>query len=108
MQVNHKREANKKAKAEAQRAEQIRAAIRKRKDAGLSHAIINERRDKKFTKYTLEGVPQQFSSKHQFEASIRNPLGPEWNTSTSHNNLVKPKIKVKPGSIIKPISSFKM
>lgn len=77
---------------------------KKRADDGLAHVIINERKDKKALKYTVASVPYPFTSKEQYESSIRQPLGPEWNTRTSHKNLTKPQIIKKSGAVILPIS----
>jgi hypothetical protein len=40
----------------------------------------------------------------QFERSTRVPIGPEWNTFTSHQALIKPAVIVRAGAIIEPIA----
>lgn len=55
-------------------------------------------------KYTHEAIPYPFTSREQYERSIRNPLGKEWNTSEAFHKLNLPKNKVRTGAIIEPIS----
>jgi U3 small nucleolar RNA-associated protein 14 len=74
-----------------------------RKDAGLKHVVINEKRDKKFSKYQVADLPFPYKNKAAYEAAIRNPLGKEWNTQSAHKAIIRPKIQVKAGTIINPI-----
>jgi U3 small nucleolar RNA-associated protein 14 len=53
-----------------------------RKDAGLNHVIINEKKDKKASKYMLKDLPFPYTSAAQLEHKLRTPMGPEWSTST--------------------------
>ena len=66
--------------------------------------IISEKRDKKGAKFTTAGVPYPFKSREQFERSLRNPLGTEWNTADSHAALTQPKVKATRGAVAAPIS----
>ncbi|KAL7343358.1 Utp14 protein-domain-containing protein [Rhodotorula toruloides] len=54
-----------------------------RKDAGLNHVIISERKDRKAAKYMLKDLPFPYTSAAQHEHKLRTPLGPEWSTSTN-------------------------
>ena len=101
--VSRKRQAQAKSAAE-ERAAMLAAAAAKRKDAALSHVIISEKRDKKGAKFTTAGVPYPFKSREQFERSLRNPLGTEWNTADSHAALTQPKVKATRGAVAAPIS----
>jgi len=85
------------------RAQLLEEAARKRKDAALSHVIICEKRDKKAARFTTAGVPYPFTSREQFERSLRNPLGTDWNTAESHAALVAPRLSTVRGAIIEAI-----
>ena len=75
----------------------------KRRDANLKHVIINEKRNKRAAKFLVAHAPHQFDSREQYERSIRNPVGPEWNTSDSHARMTRPKMIVRGGNVIAPI-----
>lgn len=75
----------------------------KRKDAKKPNAIINESRDKKFTKYMVSELPHPFKSAGQFEQLMKTPIGKEWNTIASYKRLIQPEILLKAGKIIKPL-----
>ncbi|CAG8469082.1 4136_t:CDS:2 [Ambispora leptoticha] len=74
----------------------------KRKDANLKHVIINEKRIKKATKYLATQVPYPYETREQYERSLRNPLGKEWNTYEVFQKMVKPRVITKMGTIIDP------
>ncbi|KAL4196932.1 hypothetical protein AMTRI_Chr04g248760 [Amborella trichopoda] len=78
-------------------------ALKKRKDANLKHVIISERVDKKAAKFHAEELPFPYKSKEVFEQSIRVPLGPDYNPTSSFRALVRPSVVKKPGVIINPI-----
>jgi len=78
-----------------------------RKDAKLSHVIINEDRNKKMAKIKVSNVPFPYTSKAEFERSIRQPIGPHWNTPSVVNKLTEPRIKVRAGHVIKPLHATK-
>lgn len=54
-------------------------------------------------KFLVSELPQNFKSKEQFNFLNNMPLGTEWNTMISHQNMVKPSLKTKKGEIIAPI-----
>jgi len=74
-----------------------------RKDRDLKHVIISEKRNKHVAKYNVETVPHPFKTRAEYEASLRNPLGPEWNTADVHSALVRPKVVIDAGAVIDPI-----
>ncbi|KAK4849568.1 hypothetical protein QYF36_026224 [Acer negundo] len=78
-------------------------ALKKRKDAHLKHVIISEKLDKKAEKLHTKTLPYPFTSKEVFEQSIRVPVGPEFNPSTSVGAMNQPDVVKKSGIIIKPI-----
>ncbi|CAI5734813.1 unnamed protein product [Hyaloperonospora brassicae] len=90
-----------KAKSIAQAAKQ--KALAGRKDARLDKVLINEKKDKKAAKYKVKDVPYPFTSREEYEAAIRNPLGSDWNTSHMTNVLTAPKILKRAGTAIAPL-----
>lgn len=75
-----------------------------RKDAKLAHVIINEKRDKKSTKYLAKDLPFPYTSASQHEIALRQPLGPEFQTAGAYRAQTRPAVLVKAGSLIAPIS----
>ncbi|BGP24942.1 U3 small nucleolar RNA-associated protein 14 [Rhodotorula toruloides] len=75
-----------------------------RKDTGLNHVIISERKDRKAAKYMLKDLPFPYTSAAQHEHKLRTPLGPEWSTSTILRDQTLPSVLVKPGVTIRPVS----
>lgn len=96
-------EERKRTAAEA-RKQMMDEAQARRKDAALKHVIVSEKRDKKAAQFTTAGVPFPFTSRDQFERSLRAPIGREWNTAASHAALVAPSKTVVKGAIIEPIA----
>jgi U3 small nucleolar RNA-associated protein 14 len=76
-------------------------ATKARADHGIAKVIIGERRNKKASKYKVEQVPYPFTSREQYERSLRHPLGREWNTAATTGKLTAPDVVVN-GSIIAP------
>ncbi|KAI8831560.1 Utp14 protein-domain-containing protein, partial [Chytridium lagenaria] len=76
----------------------------KRKDAKLRNVIINEKRNKKVTKFMTTQLPHGFETRNQYEESIRLPLGREWNAHQAHSKLVAPKVVTKMGKVIAPLA----
>ena len=87
--------------------ELLDAAAASRKDAALRHVIISEKRNKKASKFTTAGVPFPFKTREQFERSLRNPLGLEWNTAASHAQQVEPRVRTVRGTTILPIAGHR-
>ena len=81
----------------------VEAAAARRKDAALRNVIVSEKRDKKAAQFTTAGVPFPFSSREQFERSLRAPIGKEWNTAASHKAMTAPAITTVKGALIAPI-----
>lgn len=59
------------------------AAAAGRKDAKLKTVVISERWDKKAAKHNTASVPFPYTSKQLYEATMRQPLGREYNVDTS-------------------------
>jgi U3 small nucleolar RNA-associated protein 14 len=68
-----------------------------RADAGKAHVIISEKRDKKAAKYLVKDLPYPYTSKAQFERSMKTPLGTEWNTRVAFQRGTLPKVVMKVG-----------
>ncbi|CAD8072335.1 unnamed protein product [Paramecium primaurelia] len=81
----------------------IREIQKKRQDAKLDNVIISEKRDTKFSKYLVPKLPSEFTNSEQFDQLHTLPLGPEWNSLTSHQALTQPQIITKAGVVINPV-----
>lgn len=55
----------------------------------------------------MSQLPFPFTSRDQWERSVRVPLGKDWNTTSVHQKLVKPRVVTLPGTIIDPIKPAK-
>jgi U3 small nucleolar RNA-associated protein 14 len=93
-----------------------------RKDYKLKGVIISEKRIKKVSfsfhfilgceskltgvqndKYLASQLPHPFESQHQYERSLRLPVGPEWSTKETFQDNTKPRVIIKQG-LIAPMS----
>ena len=79
----------------------------KRQDKSLQHVIINEKRNRRATKYMVNDVPYPFETREQYEQSIRVPIGKEWNTAHMFGKMTLPRIKKTDGAVIQPIKFVK-
>ena len=70
-----------------------------RQDAKLDQVIMNEKRVKKSTKYLAPALPHPYESQAQYERALRLPMGPEWTTKETFQNVTKPRVMVKQGVI---------
>ncbi|CAI4047579.1 hypothetical protein SKDZ_13G0450 [Saccharomyces kudriavzevii ZP591] len=77
----------------------------KRKDKHLQNVIINEKVNKKNLKYQSSAVPFPFENREQYERSLRMPIGQEWTSRASHQELIKPRVMTKPGQVIDPLKA---
>ncbi|KAK9464371.1 Utp14 protein-domain-containing protein [Lipomyces arxii] len=80
-------------------------AADKRKDSKLKNVIINEKAAKKSAKYTASQVPFPYETREQYERALRMPIGKEWSTQTTLQRMTKPKIIVKPGVVVEPLTN---
>lgn len=78
-------------------------ALEKRNDRRMGTVLINETKDKNAGKFMCNSVPYPFTSREQYELAMRNPLGPDWNTTKSTSNLTKPSVIVPAGAILEPL-----
>ena len=74
---------------------------KKRKDSQLHNVIISEKKLPGMDKFTVPNVPMPFANRQQYETHLQAPLGPEWNSEEKHRKMIKPRVIVPAGSIIK-------
>ncbi|KAF9447857.1 small-subunit processome [Macrolepiota fuliginosa MF-IS2] len=77
-----------------------------RADYDKKHVIISEKRDKKAAKYLIKDLPYPYTSRAQFERSMEQPLGKEWNTRVGFQRGTLPRVVKKPGVIIDPLEKM--
>ena len=73
--------------------------VEKRKDQKLQKVIISEKRVPKNAKYLASSLPHVFENKSQYERSLRLPMGPEFTTKETFQDMTKPRVLMKPGVI---------
>ena len=65
---------------------------------------MTSKENKHFAMYQAASVPSEFRDHAElYEASLRQPMGKEWNIRETHGRLVKPKVVVRAGQAIEPI-----
>ncbi|KAG5644967.1 hypothetical protein DXG03_007339 [Asterophora parasitica] len=77
-----------------------------RADYGKANIIISEKRDKKAAKYMVKDLPFPYTSKAQFDKTMEQPLGTEWNTRVAFQRGTLPRVTKKPGMIINPLEKL--
>lgn len=78
-----------------------------RKDSKMDKVLINEKKDKRAAKFTVQDVPYPFTSREEYEMAMRNPLGSDWNTPSATNTLTAPKVITRAGKSINPLQLTK-
>jgi U3 small nucleolar RNA-associated protein 14 len=74
-----------------------------RKDDHLKYVIINHTTDKKSSKHFVSELPYPYKDEGQLVRKLTTPIGRHWNTETTFNEMIKPRVKTKIGSIIEPM-----
>ncbi len=87
--------------------EKIKQAKAKRQDGSLDNVMINEQRDKGFSKYLVKELPHPYHTIKEFETAQALPLGNEWNTMCTYKRLIQPEAVTKSGRAIAPIKLSK-
>mmetsp|Transcript_18901 Transcript_18901/g.37609 ORF Transcript_18901/g.37609 Transcript_18901/m.37609 type:complete len:93 (-) Transcript_18901:61-339(-) len=78
---------------------------RKRRDDGLAHVVISERKMSKLAKHQVRGVPFPFTSAEQYEATkMGGAIGKEWNVTAAVRDMTRPEVLVRAGKIIRPMT----
>jgi len=89
---------------EKEKVERLReASAANRQDANLKHVIISEKFDKCAAKYTTPSVPFPFTNAEVYEASVRQPLGADFNPDKSFRDLTRPAVLKESGVVIQPV-----
>ena len=63
------------------------------------------RLDKKLATKLVDQVPHPFTSMAEYQRSIAQPIGKEWNTVSTFAQLTKPRVSTKAGTIIAPVKA---
>jgi len=96
------------AKARRERAEMARAEARSaRADADRSGVYIADRWDKKAERFSVPHVPHGHGSVAAYEASLRQPIGREFNTDKAFRDMTRPVVLADAGVIIRPAARGK-
>lgn len=59
-------------------------------------------------RYMVSEVPYPFTSREQYERSLRQPIGGEWNTSQSVRAMTRPAVVVRAGVAVNPMKLGKL
>lgn len=76
-----------------------------RKDKNLPNVIISEKRNIHLSAHQVQILPYSFTHHQQFERTMQVPIGSTWNTQSTFQKLITPKVITKPGHVIKPIKA---
>lgn len=76
-----------------------------RLDKNKKNVIINERVNKKGSKYQADKVPYPYKTWEEYERSLRAPMGKEWTTTKTHQKIITPNVITKYGSVINPLKA---
>lgn len=55
-------------------------------------------------KYHATTLPFPYENRAQYERAIRIPIGKEWSTKIAFQNATMPRVLVKRGTVVEPIS----
>ncbi|KAI5788864.1 small-subunit processome [Peziza echinospora] len=77
--------------------------FKKRRDERLPNVIISEKRVKRNAKYQATSIPFPFETREQYERSLRLPLGKEWLTKKTVQEVTMPRVLVKKGTVVEPM-----
>ena len=67
-------------------------------------SIISRQRNR----YLVSEIPYPFTSREQYERSLRQPIGGEWNTSQSVKDMTRPAVVVRAGTAVAPMKLGKL
>ncbi|KAF3315237.1 hypothetical protein TWF173_004119 [Orbilia oligospora] len=70
----------------------------------VEKVVLNQQLCKKGVKYLATNLPYPFETSDQYERSLRFPIGQEWSTKQTHQTLAAPKVIVRGGTVIAPLS----
>ena len=70
----------------------------------MMNVMLSDRRIKTASKFKISEVPHPFTTREEYEQSLRVPVGDEWNVAHVVKKNTKPEIILRAGRIIEPIS----
>jgi len=72
----------------------------------MGYVVFNNVNNRKLAEHqlTAKDVPYGYKKPEALESSLRQPIGPDFNTASSFRSLVEPRIRKKVGVAIEPIS----
>ena len=73
-----------------------------RKDTKMPNVVLSERRVKTASKFKLDEVPHPFTTREEYEQSLRMPVGEEWNASHVVRANTKPEVMLRAGRVVEP------
>ena len=73
----------------------------------MPNVVLSDRRVKTAGKYKITGVPHPFTSREEYEQSLRMPVGEEWNASHVVRANTKPEIMLRAGRVVEPLKLSK-
>jgi len=69
--------------------------------------VVSEKLDRKSAKYFVSDLPYGAQTKDQYEAQLRHPTGPEWNSMPVHQKMIQPKVWARLGKVVAPLQFAK-
>jgi len=86
----------------------IEQSLKERKDYGNDNVILSQTMDPAIERYALTEVPKFYHNAKQLQAQLSYPIGPEFNSVSGFQTLIKPEIVTVAGKPIEPIFMTKM
>ncbi|KAH9254816.1 hypothetical protein BASA81_007066 [Batrachochytrium salamandrivorans] len=80
------------------------ASLARKPQDQRANVIVSHRTNKLHRKYQVDSVPYPFTSREQYERSLQDAVGLEWNTTLQHEKKTMPMVQVKAGTVIQPIA----
>ena len=82
------------------------AAIENTKSYKMGYVVFTNVKNEKLAEHQLKvsDVPFAYKKPEALESSLRQPIGPDFNTAASFKSLIEPRIRKKVGVAIEPIS----
>jgi U3 small nucleolar RNA-associated protein 14 len=83
------------------------AEVKAKPSSAIVSVLDDEKLRAPLMKYQCTDIPHPYGSREEFEAANSIPLGPEWNTVSSHIERIQPKIAARIGTVVPPIQLVK-
>ena len=84
----------------------VKAPTLARRDAGQARLVIRERTagSAACRRHQVREVPFPYQTAEAWEKATRQPVGRLWNTEITHRDLCRPRVAVRMGRVIAPLS----